>query len=647
MSKGKSSERFGPFVLLRRLENDALGEVWRAVEWKPDSWGQIVVLHLLTGGDRPAVRQAAEAARPIVAALSGTTVARHQQIGVTGNTPWLAHEYPGGRSLQSIVTKARATGSTTPNPIPLDQVLAIVEKLALSVESLDNVRYQGSRVVYGSVLPQFVWVSEEGEIRAAGQQLGPGVLASLPQHADVRKDYAAYFAPELRRPEAQPSRTSDVWSLGAILYLLLTGDCLPDPSDTEAVTTALRAPRLLHRSEALPAEILAILRRALDPDPAKRYPAAGEMRGDLERLLNGGTYAPTTFNLAFYLSGLLRKEMEAESLEREREASLVPGDYAVTTPPTAPPPLPEPVTPVSHAPFAAAAAAASAPARSRTPLIAGGIALLLLLGAAATWFLMRPTADASPARTAALPPASQAPAAAATEPIAIEPIVAMGTSDPAASGDPDAVRQKALEDAINQRLQEEMMKLQTQYDRELQQQTRQTQEAIAAARVQSTPPPAAKAPTPAPARSEPVAEPPAATTTRVPEARPVTPATTTAPPVVAQPAPAQVTPQPAALQEGDLVAVSELDRVPEATAPIRPAYPPIALRRRTEGSVILSVLINESGRVDDIRVLRGDPSRLGFDEAAIRAVRSATFTPPMKDGKRVKTWKPVPVVFKP
>lgn len=650
MSKVRSNERFGPFVLLRRLESDSLGESWRAVEWSADSWGQTVVVHILTGGDQSAVRQSAERARPIVAALTGTTVARHQQIGISGDTPWLAHEYPGGRSLHSVVIKARATGSTTPNPVPLDQVLAIVEKLALSVESLENVRYQGGRVVYGSVLPQFVWLSEDGEVRAAGHQIGPGVVASL-DHADVRKDYAAYFAPELRGGGA-PSRSSDVWSLGAILYLLLTGESLPDPADAGAVSAALRNPQLLHRSEAVPADILSILRRSLESDPSVRFATATEMRADLERLLNGGSYTPTTFNLAFYLSGLLKKEMEAESVEREKEAALNPADFRNAPEPAAPipahVPAPAPVSSTASSPFSSHAE----PRKKRSPAIAIAlVALLLAGGAAAAWFMTRKPAADSPSQTASMttssPAPGQTPPPASTAPM-VEPVLALGSEEVAGAPLDDAARQKAREDAINQRLQEEMLKLQAQYERELQQQTRQTQEAIAATREQNAPPPQ-PAPQKAPATRTAETAPPEATPE--PAAPPVTKAAESETKVAAQAPPAVVpsaaAPQPRAVREGDLVAVSELDRSPEPTAPIRPSYPPIALRRRTEGSVILSVLINESGRVQDVRVLRGDPSELGFDDAAIRAVRQATFTPPMKDGVRVKTWKPMPVVFKP
>jgi protein TonB len=71
----------------------------------------------------------------------------------------------------------------------------------------------------------------------------------------------------------------------------------------------------------------------------------------------------------------------------------------------------------------------------------------------------------------------------------------------------------------------------------------------------------------------------------------------------------------------------------------------MAMRQRLEASVILTALISENGDVIDVNILRGDP-RLGFNDAAIRAMKTAKFRPAMKDGKRVRTWLPQPIDFK-
>jgi protein TonB len=121
---------------------------------------------------------------------------------------------------------------------------------------------------------------------------------------------------------------------------------------------------------------------------------------------------------------------------------------------------------------------------------------------------------------------------------------------------------------------------------------------------------------------------------------------------VATQAPAPVVPQPTAaapaarvVREGDVVDVGELDTVPSITRRAAPIYPVMALRQRVEATILVTALISEGGDVIDVKVLRGDP-RFGFEDAALRAVRATKFSPAVKDGKRVKTWFPLPVAFK-
>ena len=75
-------------------------------------------------------------------------------------------------------------------------------------------------------------------------------------------------------------------------------------------------------------------------------------------------------------------------------------------------------------------------------------------------------------------------------------------------------------------------------------------------------------------------------------------------------------------------------------------YPPIAKLNKVEGTVILSVLVGETGRVLEVKVIRPINRPVGLNEAAEEIVRRSTFSAPTKDGVRVKSWTTVPVDFK-
>jgi protein TonB len=113
-------------------------------------------------------------------------------------------------------------------------------------------------------------------------------------------------------------------------------------------------------------------------------------------------------------------------------------------------------------------------------------------------------------------------------------------------------------------------------------------------------------------------------------------------PQVTAPAPA---PQVRVVREGDVINIGELDVVPRITRPVKPVYPPMAVRQKMTATILLTVLVSETGEVLDVRVLRGEP-RFGFNDAAVRAMKATRFSSPMKDGKRVRTWLPQSFDFK-
>ena len=154
-------------------------------------------------------------------------------------------------------------------------------------------------------------------------------------------------------------------------------------------------------------------------------------------------------------------------------------------------------------------------------------------------------------------------------------------------------------------------------------------------------------PTPAPAQQQPVTQ---QVTQTVPPAvqtgPPVTPPTATQEVVTQTTAPPPATETVARVREGDLVAAGTEGFVParvlrRGTVP----YPPMARAQRIEATIICSVLVSEAGQVLEVRILRGT-ERGGLNDAAQQIMRRSTFTPPTKDGVRVKAWTTVPVDFK-
>lgn len=641
-AKNKPYEQFGPYVLFKKLETDSLGDLWRAARLTGANLSEAVALRRITGGDRAAFAAAASIAKEIAPQLNGSAFVREQVIDIIQGTPCVAHEYSGGRSLRHITERARGVNGANASPVPLDQAVAIAEKLAMSLETLGTMRFGGAKLSHGAVPPHFVWLTDDGEIRVSGQMLGPGIVASL-KDSKVAAEIGRYLAPE-HQATGEPQKTSAVYSTGALLYLLITGTEPPDPMTSSAWSQAVRAARTAS-GEPMPDDLRAILDKSFVLDPAARYASIGEMKQVLSALVHGGgRYSATTFNLAFYLSNLLKKEMEGEAIDRERESKVNPLLYA--EPAGAPAVSAQPPS-VSTSPFQALSD--PPPAKSRTPMI---IAAALAVAAIGTGAYLMTNRGPAPARTVDKASAIAAPPVRKPA-IVSEPIMASSSTSPAqsattatAAADP-AAQKKAFEDAVNQRLQAEMMKLQDDYTRNLQRQ--QSKNAPVAAAPVAV---AAAAPAPRPAAPEERSSSAAQLDqtrreTARPESSPVPAPPAAAPVAAAVQQPVAPVPQPtqSTVREGDIVLVNDLDVTPHVVRAAKPLYPPMAARQRAEANVLVTVLVSENGDVLDAKVLRGD-TRYGFEDAAVRAARNTKFSPATKDGKRVRTWFPLPFIFK-
>ncbi|HVE70605.1 MAG TPA: TonB family protein [Thermoanaerobaculia bacterium] len=645
-ARNKPYEQFGPYILFKKLEQDSLGDLWRAGRIDGSQIGTTVALRRLSGGDRGALTASADTAARVVAQLTGTSFVRDQVAGIADGVPFLAWDYAGGRSLRHIVDRARGGKDVQPNPLPIDQAIVIAEKVALSLATTGDLRDGSSgRLSHGALLPQFIWISDDGEIRVAGHQFGAGVLAAVQHDPKIAAEIGRYLAPEYRT-SGQAPKSADVFAMGAILFLLVTGQEPPDAMTASAFVSAVRAARTT-TGTPIPDDIRVLLDKSFNLDPSMRYASMSDMKQAVSSLAHGGKYSATTFNLAFYLSNLLKKEMETEAIERDKESKLNLAPYLETPKPA---PVPVAAPPVQRSPFEASAAVMDDEApKSRMPLIAIAAGVVLAaLGGGAWWMFGRQSAPAATPTAAQMlsTPAPVQKAPALPEPI----VVADSTAATTGTADPGTQKQ-AFEDAVKSKLQAEMMKLQNDYMEQLKRQ--QSKNAPVPTVTPSTTPvqtsAAEERPAMTAAQLDQQRRETAARTEEVPA--PVTPVQTqTVAPQVTQPAVATPVPAPApvvaTVREGDVVAYADLDVQPRPTRPITPMYPPIARQQKIAATIVVTALISERGEVTDVKLLRG-VNRFGMDEAALRAMRSARFSAPMKDGKRVKTWFPQTIEFKP
>ncbi len=624
---------FGKFLLLKQRSQDGLGTLWRAGEMERDSFRRIVWLRRFDQGglNRAALAAETAVANQVSQVLKATNVVRNSVCGSEDGVPYAAWDYVPAQPLDQLMARA----ASEQFPIAIDNALLIVEKLAAALAAAAAVELQGEALVHGFLVPHLVMVGNDGEAMVAGFGLARGLRANLDRVA-VKRTAAPYLAPEVLG-NAPASRRSDVYSLGAILFQLLCGQ--PLPADPAGRAAALEHPALAFDEGPVPADVLAILAKTLSPRPDDRFASAADFKRELEKLLYGGAYSPTTFNLALFMDRLYRNEIEQEDREVQRERALdVAAHYQ-------PPKADEPEAPP--------------PAPSRTGMLAAVIGgAVVLLGVIGYLVLSRPSSpppldqDAQKKMLQELVNTQVARALkekedqlnqelqsekAKTEELRQQ--LAAQKQGPAAKQISPEQQQKlqrelAAREAEQQRKEDELAKLKQQQEAEAAKARQQQAQASAKLAMQPT-----AVPTTMPAA---VAAPPAAPT-QAPAAPPQAP--TAAP--AAAPAAHATAEVPATtglgfgVREGDLVDFTQVDVQPQNLVETKVTLPRTVMLARSpiSGYVILRALVNEKGGVDQAQVLRGlQPPRPEIDKACIEAAKQNRYRPAMKDGKRVKTW---------
>jgi protein TonB len=93
-------------------------------------------------------------------------------------------------------------------------------------------------------------------------------------------------------------------------------------------------------------------------------------------------------------------------------------------------------------------------------------------------------------------------------------------------------------------------------------------------------------------------------------------------------------------------ASSEVDVRAEPVGDMPLVYPRLAYQQRVAGKVVVSILINQRGSVDDVTIVKAEPPGV-FEEAALSAAHVLKFSPALRTGRVVKSKKLVEVNFDP
>ncbi|HEX7311911.1 MAG TPA: Stk1 family PASTA domain-containing Ser/Thr kinase [Gaiellaceae bacterium] len=264
----------GRYRIMRKLGSGGMANVYLAEDQELGRRVAIKILNDRHAGDDQFVARFRNEAKN-AASLSHPNIVSIYDRGEAEGTYYIAMEYLDGKSLKELILER----GPAPVSVAVDYARQILAALRFA---------HRNGLVHRDIKPHNVLVDGEGHVKVTDFGIARAGASQMTEEGSIIGT-AQYLSPEQARG-TQVDQTSDLYSLGIVLYEMLTG-AVPFTGDSPveiAMKHLSATPEALSTRRAdIPHALDMVVLRALAKDPAARYQSADEMDADLERVARG------------------------------------------------------------------------------------------------------------------------------------------------------------------------------------------------------------------------------------------------------------------------------------------------------------------------------------------------------------------------
>ncbi|MBI4821806.1 MAG: protein kinase [Deltaproteobacteria bacterium] len=269
-------DRLGRYAILKSLARGGMAQVYVA---QKDGADEICVLKQLLveleEHETAAKRFHREA--HVASFLIHPNIARVTDAGMQGDAFCIAMEFIAGKDVETMMHTLMRDGRMLPHEVSLAVALGALEGLSYAHDATDP-SGEPLGLVHRDLSPRNIMLSFSGDVKLIDFGLAHGRLDDFKTAPGMILGTLRYVSPEQAMTQAV-DRRSDLYSLGVVLHEMLTGRFLvPHGKPVEVLKAVVGkpAPTLSELNPHLPKAMDAVLLKALDKDPSRRFQSAAE-----------------------------------------------------------------------------------------------------------------------------------------------------------------------------------------------------------------------------------------------------------------------------------------------------------------------------------------------------------------------------------